>query len=281
MEQPVNHNRQKKIAAINDMTGFGRCSLAVEIPIISKMKIQCCWVPTAILSNQTGFPSFFIDDYTQHFEQYSAEWSKLGLKFNGILSGFLGSEEQVQLVIDFINNGFTLPDTVVVVDPVMGDYGHKYPSYTDGMCQRMKSLAACANIITPNLTEACILTDTPYHDGHWKNADLEELLKKLSDMGPEKIVITGIPQGGFLANLSYTRGREMKLTRQHKVGEQRNGTGDVFAAIIAADAVNGIDFDTSVRKASRFVKKCIMKSIELQIPTTDGVAFEEVLDSLH
>lgn len=280
MAQPINHNRQKKIAAINDFTGFGRCSLAVEIPIISKMRIQCCWVPTAILSNQTGFPSFFIDDYTQHFNEYTDEWQKLDLKFNAILTGFLGSEEQVHLVKEFIPK-FSKAGTVVVVDPVMGDYGHKYPSYTEAMCQSMKQLVMDADIITPNLTEACILTDTPYHDGHWTNAELEELLRKLSDLGPEKIVITGVTQGKFLANLSYTSGGDVKLTRQHKIGDQRNGTGDVFAAIIAADAVNGVPFDESVRKASRFVKRCILKSNELQIPLTDGVAFEEVLDSLH
>ncbi len=279
-KKAVDHNRQKKIAVINDMTGFGRCSLAVAIPIISKLKVECCWVPTAVLSNHTGFPSYFMDDYTKHFAEYTDEWKKLGLKFNGISTGFLGSKEQVRLVTGFLHD-FAEPDTIVEVDPVMGDYGKKYSSYTDEMCREMKKLVTCADIITPNLTEACILTDTPYHDGHWKNKELQELLKKLSDLGPRKIVITGITQGEFLANLSYVRGQEVKLTRQYKVGDQRNGTGDVFSAVIAADAVNGVPFDKSVRKASRFVKKCILKSIELGIPTTDGVAFEEVLDSLH
>lgn len=280
MEMKADHNRQKKIAVINDMTGFGRCSLAVAIPIISKLKVQCCWVPTAVLSNHTGFPSYFMDDYTKHFAAYTAEWKKLGLKFSGISTGFLGSKEQVHLVMDFIRD-FREADTIVEVDPVMGDYGRKYSSYTDEMCLEMRNLVKCADIITPNLTEACILTDTPYHDGHWKNKELKRLLQKLSELGPKKIVITGITQGEFLANLSYVRGQEVKLTRQYRVGDQRNGTGDVFSAVIAADAVNGVPFDKSVRKASRFVKKCILKSIELGIPTTDGVAFEEVLDSLH
>jgi pyridoxine kinase len=275
-----NHNRQKKIAVINDMTGFGRCSLAVAIPIISKLKIQCCWVPTAVLSNHTGFPSYFLDDYTGHFRDYTKEWEKLGLTFNGISTGFLGSKEQVQLVSEFLDT-FAGKNTVVEVDPVMGDYGRKYSSYTDEMCREMKTLVRRADIITPNLTEACILTDTPYHDGRWKMAELKELLKELADLGPEKIVITGIPQGEFLANLSYYGDGRVRLTRQYRVGEQRNGTGDVFSAIVAADAVNGVPFDKSVRKASRFVKQCIMKSVELGIPTTDGVAFEEVLDSLH
>ncbi len=278
--QKVNHNRQKKVAAINDITGFGRCSLAVSIPIISKMKVQCCWVPTAVLSNHTGFSSYFLDDYTRHFEAYTAEWKKLGLSFQGILTGFLGSREQVEMVLQFLDR-FADSDTIITVDPVMGDYGKKYSSYTDEMCMEMKKLVRRADIITPNVTEACILTDTPYHDGHWKLQELRELIKKLADMGPDKIVITGIPQGEFLANLSYQEGGKIKLTRQYKVGEQRNGTGDVFSSIIMADAVNGEDFDASVKKASRFVKRCIMKSIELEIPTTDGVAFEEVLDYLH
>jgi pyridoxine kinase len=280
MMNNTDHNRQKKIAVINDMTGFGRCSLAVAIPIISKLKVQCCWVPTAVLSNHTGFPSYFMDDYTKHFSAYTDEWKKLGLRFNGISTGFLGSKEQVHLVMDFIRD-FAEKDTIVEVDPVMGDYGRKYSSYTDDMCREMRELVQCADIITPNLTEACILTDTPYHDGHWKNKELKKLLEKLSELGPQKIVITGITQGEFLANLSYVKGEEVKLTRQYKVGDQRNGTGDIFSAVIAADAVNGVAFDKSVKKASRFVKKCILKSIELGIPTTDGVAFEEVLDSLH
>lgn len=274
------HNRQKKIAVINDMTGFGKCSLAVSIPIISKLKVQCCWVPTAILSNHTAYPSCFLDDYTKHFSAYTDEWKKLGLKFEGILTGFLGSAEQVHLVKNFIRD-FSCERTVVIVDPVMGDYGKRYVSYTDEMCEEMKNLVRCADIITPNLTEACILTDTPWHEGHWKNAQLLRLIEKLSGMGPEKIVITGIAQGEFLANLSFVKGEGVKMTRQHKVGEQRYGTGDVFSSIIAADAVNGVPFGKSVRKASEFIKKCVIKSAELGMPPEDGVDFEDCLDALH
>lgn len=274
------HNRQKKIAVINDMTGFGKCSLAVSIPIISKLKVQCCWVPTAILSNHTAYPSCFLDDYTKHFSAYTSEWKKLGLKFEGILTGFLGSAEQVHLVTGFIRD-FSRVDTVVVVDPVMGDYGQRYSSYTDEMCEEMKNLVRCADIITPNLTEACILTDTPWHEGHWKNAQLLELIRKLSGMGPEKIVITGIAQGEFLANLSFVKGEGVKITRQHKAGEQRYGTGDVFSSIIAADAVNKVPFERSVRRASGFIKKCVIKSAELGMPPEDGVDFEDCLDALR
>lgn len=261
------------------MSGFGRCSLAVAIPIISVMKIQCCPVPTSIFSNHTGFESFFFEDYTDRMQPYIDEWKKLGLSFSGISTGFLGSKEQIQIVLRFLKD-FGTEDNVVVIDPVMGDYGKTYPTYTPEMCTEMKKLVTHADIITPNLTEACILTDTPYHEDKWKQAEIITLAQKLAEKGPGKIVITGIPQGEFIANLCYEKDREPKFLRTHKVGTSRSGTGDVFAAIIAADAVNGVDFQESVRKASRFVKKCIMKSIEMDLPLTDGVCFEELLATL-
>ena len=155
------HNHQKKIALINDITGFGRCSVAVELPVISMMKVQCCVIPTAILSNHTGFNSFYFDDYTPKMESYIEQWKNLNLAFNGICSGFLGSQSQISIVSDFIRD-FSDKDTVVIVDPVMGDNGRKYSTYTDEMCDMMKQLAGQAHILTPNLTEACILTDTEY-----------------------------------------------------------------------------------------------------------------------
>ncbi len=279
LNECTNHNRQKKIAVINDVTGFGRCSVAVELPIISKLRIQCCPVPTAILSNQTGFSSFFIDDYTKHFTKYTDEWKKLNLIFDGICSGFIGSTKQIRLISSFIDE-FKTSSTIVVVDPVMGDHGKLYSSYTKAESMAMRDLAKKADIITPNLTEACLLTDTPFHNGHWTQNELKALMFSLEDLGPKKIVITGIPQDSFVANLCCSDG-VLRFTRQAFIGSERNGTGDVFTAIIAADAVNNVPFIASVRRASHFVKKCIIKSDELGIPNTDGVAFEEVLDSLH
>ncbi len=276
----ADHNRQKKIAAVNDMTGFGRCSLAASIPVISRLGVQCCAVPTAILSNHTGFPSYFIDDYTKHFKAYTDEWKKLDLQFQGILTGFLGSAEQFAMVEKFLTD-FAGENTIVCVDPVMGDYGKIYSSYTDEMCLAMRRLVSRAGIITPNLTEACLLTDMPYHAGVWTRRELFEILSRLHDLGPSKIVVTGIPQGEFIANLSSVGDGKPSLTRQHRAGEQRNGTGDVFSSIIIADAVNGVAFDRSVRRASSFVKKCILRSMDLGIPTTDGVCFEEVLGDLR
>ena len=270
---------QKKLAVINDISGFGRCSVAVALPIISYMGVQCCPVPTSIFSNHTGFPHYFFDDYTDRMQEYIDHWKKLGLSFEGIATGFLGSDKQIQIVKDFIRD-FKRENTKIVIDPVMGDYGKLYSTYTEELCQEMKKLVCLADIITPNLTECCKLTDTPYKGEGWRKKELQRMAEMLAAEGPQKIVITGIKQGEFIANYIYEKGKEPKWIRTHKVGTERSGTGDVFASIIAADSVNGVPFDRSVKKASGFVKKCILKSIELEIPKTDGVCFEEILYQL-
>lgn len=278
----MSHNTQKKMAVINDMSGFGRCSITVSLPVISKMKIQCCPVPTAILSNHTAYEHYFFDDYTEKLPEYIDNWEKLGLTFTGIYSGFLGSKQQIDMVIDFIKR-FRIEETKVIIDPVMGDDGKPYATYTQEMCEEMKKLVGYADILTPNLTEACILTDTPYKE-KWRKKEIIEIAEKLVQRGPGKVVITGILQGGFVANFVYDtdapEDARWHFLRTVKVGTQRCGTGDLFASIIAADAVNGVDFAVSVKKASGFVKKCIQKSIDLEIPVEDGVAFEELLDIL-
>lgn len=275
----MERSRQKKIAAINDLTGFGRCALAVSIPVISHLKVQCCPVPTSILSNHVGYQEYFFDDYTEKLPAYFAMWEKLGLKFDGIMSGFLGSGEQIALVERFVAR-FSKKGTLVIVDPVMGDHGKIAETYTEEMCRRMRRLVSLADIITPNLTEACKLTDTPYRDKGWKKTELFAMAEKLRGMGPEKIVITGIPQGKFIANYMYQEKEEPVLFRTYREGTERCGTGDLFAAIIAADAVNGVPFVDSVKKASLFVKKCIIRSMEMGVEQKNGVCFEEILHLL-
>lgn len=273
------HNNQKKIAVINDLSGFGRCSLAVSMPIISYLGVQCCPVPTSVFSNHTGFEDYFFDDYTDRLNEYISKWHKLGLKFEGITSGFLGSKKQIETVISFIEE-FRSGRTKVIIDPVMGDHGRVYATYTEEMCREMERLTEYADIITPNLTECCKLTHTPYKESGWKKKELYAMAEILFEKGPDKVVITGIPQGEFIANYVMEKGKQSKILRTHKAGTERSGTGDVFASIIAADAVNGVDFEQSVKKASSFVKKCILKSMELDIPQTDGVCFEEILYKL-
>lgn len=207
------------------------------------------------------------------------QWKKLDLKFEGITSGFLGSVRQIEIVKEFIEK-FRTGRTRVIIDPVIGDNGKPYPIYTEQMCQAMKELVAYADILTPNLTECCILTDTPYKETGWRKEELFTMVRKLAQVGAQKIVVSGIRMGQYIGNVVYEQGKEPKLIRCKRVGHERSGTGDIFAAIIAADCVNGVEFEISVRKAAGFIKKCIAVTEQYDIPKTDGVCFEEVLDQL-
>ena len=275
----MSRNSQKKIAVINDFCGFGRCSIAVSLPIISAMKLQCCPLPTAIFSNHTGYDSFFYTDYTAHMDAYMEQWAKLDLHFDGILTGFLGSPEQITIVQRFLER-FKTPDTCVVIDPVMGDDGKLYPTYSPVLAAQMRSLVAYADILTPNLTEACILTDTAY-DPSMDTTQIVALCQKLCAMGPQKIVISGLSRGEYLENYIYEAGQPLAVVQEHKVGACRAGTGDVFSSIVTADTVKGKPLMESVRHASSFIAKALRRTMELEIPQPDGICFEEFLSEIE
>lgn len=274
----MSHNRQKKIAIINDFTGFGRCSITVSLPIISALKIQCCPLPTSIFSNHTGYNSFYYTDFTGHMDAYVEEWAKLNLKFNGILSGFLGSPEQISMVKNFFER-FKASDTIIVIDPVMGDDGALYPTYSTKLAEQMTELISYADILTPNLTEACILTKTQYHPDMSKQ-ELTQICETLNRMGPQKIVISGLERGDNLENFVFETGKEPIRILERKVGPCRAGTGDVFSSIIAADAVNGVSFTDSVHHASSFIAKALRRTTELNLPEQDGICFEDFLKEI-
>ena len=287
----MSHNKQKKIAVINDISGFGRCSAAVSLPVISHMRVQACLLPTSIFSNHTGFPSYyyndftdkmprFMEEYTDRMRVYIENWQKLGLRFEGIMTGFLGSAEQIEIVREFIRQ-FRDERTQVIIDPVMGENGKPYPTYTEEMCDKMKHLVEYADILTPNVTEACMLTRMPFKDKNWQRKELLEMMARLRELGAKKIVVSGLDSGQFISNAVSEVPGECKLIRQKRVGKVRSGTGDIFSSIIAADCVNGVDFETSVRKAAAFVQECIRVTERFDIPETDGVCFEEVLHKLR
>ena len=186
----MSHNKQKKIAIINDISGFGRCSVAVSLPVISHMKVQGCVLPTAVFSNHTGFPSYYYEDYTAHMPRFMEEWKKLGLRFEGIASGFLGSAAQIHIVSEFIRQ-FRDARTKVILDPVMGENGKAYPTYTEEMCDKMKELVQYADILTPNVTEACMLADMPYKASGWSKGELHGIMERLRELGAGKIVVSG------------------------------------------------------------------------------------------
>jgi pyridoxine kinase len=273
-------NKQKKIAVVNDITGFGRCSVAVALPIISAMRIQCCPLPTAILSAHTGFSSFFFDDYTPHMRDYINNWEELNLQFDGICTGFLGSKEQIDIVVEFLEN-FKTKNTIVMIDPVMGDHGKLYSTYTQEMCNEMKKLIKHADVMTPNLTEACILLDIPYPEKALKLEELENIAKELCTKGPDKIVITGLQQNGNIQNFIYETGKSYTVIETKKIGEDRSGTGDVFTSIVAANIVKGVDIVTAVKKATDFISKSIDYTAKIGTSVYEGICFEEYLTELQ
>ncbi len=271
---------QKKIALINDVTGFGRCSIAVMAPIVSAMKIQAVTVPTAILSAHTQFPEYYFDDYTSKMREYIQTYEDIGLEFDAISTGFLGSEEQVDIVIDFINK-FKTDRNFVIVDPVMGDYGKLYKTYTPAMCAKMKKLVEHAEIITPNLTELCNLLDVEYPEGPVTIEELKTMCIELAQRGPKHIVVTGIPfNKSQIANFIYNKDEDFQIVMVDKIGGDRSGTGDVIASVIAGMYMNGHSFYESVKKAADFATKCIKYCEKNNVPNHWGLCFEMYLGEL-
>lgn len=272
--------RQKRIALVNDITGFGRCSVAVQLPLISALKVQACPLPTAILSVHTGFPEHYIDDYTYRMKPYIDNWEANGLEFDGICTGFLGSVEQINIVEDFIVR-FKGKDTKVIVDPVMGDDGRLYSSYTPEICREMRRLLTHADIITPNLTEACQLLDLDYPpEGRVSPGYLQRMAEALSALGPSQVVITGLhSDDNQVVNFVYENGFS-SMVSEPKIGGDRSGTGDAFAAIVSAALVRGMDLQSAVQKAAAFITKSLEYTNALELPWNYGLAFEEHLTEL-
>lgn len=267
-----------KIAMINDLTGFGRCSTTVALPVMSACKVQVCPVPTSIFSNHPGFQTFTYTDYTDEMENYLTGWEKLSLSFDGIYCGYLGSIRQMDIVTDFIQNTSAKQ---VLIDPVMGDHGKAYRTITPEFCDSMKHFIHSASIITPNLTEACLLTNTPYPSKCLVEGELCAIIERLHELGPNKIVITGILNEAktTLTNFVFDGLSHYSVT-QNIEGESRPGTGDIFASILAADSVNGISLVDSVKRAAAFVSICTKNSSLAGVPLQEGVIFENYLDLL-
>lgn len=280
---------------INDLSGLGKCSLTAAISVISAMGVQAVPLPTAVLSNQTGYDSYFCDDYTEKMDRIMAEWEKRGFQPDGIYTGFLAGEAQAEKILSFLNR-FSGKDTLVLVDPIMGDQGKAYGIFTDELCSRMRSLAKRAQVITPNLTEALLLLygrsemEVRYEalygsslDGIRK--DVEALGQKLcQEFELEAAVITGIDQQEkgkppSMGNLVSREGRAFWAFAEKKGGSY-SGTGDLFASILSAGMVKGVPMEHCVEKAAEFLSKAIGDAVAEGTDRNDGVCFETYLHEL-
>ncbi len=270
-------NRAPRVATINDISGFGRCSLTTAIPVLSVLGVQCCPVPTAVLSCHTGFESFFFKDLTDIIPQYLSGWREMELEFDSVYSGFLGSLEQISLTEDFILSQKNSP--LIVIDTVMGDGGKIYATYTDKMCLEMKKLVSLADVITPNVTEACFLTGEEYCGEDVSIEKASVIAEKLCALGAKSSVITGIEKGSRLVNLVYKNGK-IELVETDKAPKTFSGTGDLFASCLTGLLVKGKPLDCAVYETSQFILDCIQSTISAKTPVMDGVKFEPLLYKL-
>ncbi|MFQ6791617.1 MAG: pyridoxamine kinase [Thomasclavelia sp.] len=269
----------KRIGLINDVTGFSRCSVAVQLPLISVLGIECVFVPTAILSVNTYHPEYYFDDYTDRMSDYISTYKKMNVSFDGIVTGFLGSDKQIDIVIDFIES-FKQDKTFVLIDPVMGDHGKLYPTYTPKMQSKMRELIPYATIMTPNLTELCALLEVEYFGDKIDFDKIEQMCKELVKQGPEKVVVTGINVNDEIVNFAYDKDLGSKLIKVKRIGEDRSGTGDLISGIIAGSYANGLDFFACVQKAADFACKCIEYSQKIGAHNHLGLCFEPFLKEL-
>ncbi|MBE6687651.1 MAG: pyridoxamine kinase [Ruminococcaceae bacterium] len=263
-----------KVAAIHDISGFGRCALTVVIPTLSAMGVQVCPVPTAVLSTHTGgYEGYTFLDLTDEISPYASHWKKINLSFDAIYSGFLANATQIKQVSDFIDTFGK--NSLVVVDPVMGDDGKIYKTYCSELCDGMKSLVKKANLITPNITEAAYLTQTPYKPDFSKS-EAYEMLDKLSNFGCEKIVITGIHNENSIMTVYSDNGQKGVFSCK-MVNKNYPGTGDIFTSCLTGKMLDGENFAQAVKFSSEFVSMLIEKSSHYDYPEREGVLLEKYL----
>ncbi len=280
-------NGLKRIAVINDLSGFGRCSLTAAIPVISAMGMECCPLPTAVLSNQTGYGCYFCEDFTEKMKNFTENWKNIYPRFDGIFSGFVVNEEQIDFIGDFIDN-FSNENTVTLVDPVMGDNGKLYSSYNEKMCEKLKFLVKKASVITPNLTELCILADEDYEEiCKLSTAEVFEKIQSISrNLTGEKlktVITTGIPvtqnSEDYIATaVLWENGFNTVTTK--KIGGSFSGTGDLFASVTISSLLLGLNPLSAVIKATDFISKGIAETVTHSHDRNDGIDFQKFLKTL-
>ena len=276
----------KKVAAIHDLSGYGRASLTTIIPILSNMKVQVCPVPTAILSTHTGgFEGYSFIDLTDYMQEHINHWKKLELEFDCIYSGFLGSPKQIEIVADFIDF-FGKKAKFTVVDPVMGDNGKLYSTMGNEMVVGMRKLIKNADIITPNFTEVIYLLGKEYKENITLD-EVKEYLKELANIGPKIVIATSVPDEE--SNKLDRRTSVVAYDRENDVFWRVScryipasypGTGDAYTSVVIGSLLQGDSLPIAIERGVQFITQCIMASYGFKYPKKEGVLLEKMLDVL-
>ena len=274
--------RLKRVAAIHDISGFGKCSLTVALPIISAAGIEVSVLPTAVLSTHTGgFTGFTYRDLTEDMQPITDHWKSLNISFDAIYTGFLGSFEQLDLVMKFFET-FKTKDNLILIDPVMADNGELYKIFSLEFASGMRKLCEKADIIIPNLTEAALLIGEQYNPGPYSQSYIEDILKKLSDLGPQKVVLTGVffnDEELGAATYDAVSG-EVSYAFEKRIPGYYHGTGDVFGSALLAAIENDFSLNESAAVAVRFTASAIRKSAQAGTDIRFGVNFEQTIPEL-
>lgn len=271
--------RQKRVAAIHDISCFGRCSLTVALPIISAAGIECSVVPTALLSTHTGgITGYTFLDLTDEILPIASHWQSLGIEFDGIYSGFLGSFEQVDIVSEVFDK-FNRDDNLIIVDPVMADNGVLYKIFPQNFPDGMRKLCQKADVIIPNTTEATLLLGEPYRDGPYEKEYIEGLLHRLSQLGPKQVVLTGVYfDDESLGAASYdARTGEVNYALAGRIEGYFHGTGDVFGSALVGGLLGGKSLADASAIAVDFTVKSIARTKAAGTDIRFGVNFEQGL----
>ncbi len=275
-------DRQKRVAAIHDISGFGKCSLTVALPILSAAGVETSVMPTAVLSTHTGgFSGFTYRDLTEDMLPFTAHWKSLNIHFDAIYTGFLGSFEQLEIVSKIFDD-LKQQDTLILVDPVMADNGNLYSIFPSDFPVGMRKLCTKADILVPNITEACLLTGEQYEEGPYTREFIENLLHKLSEIGPEKIVLTGVFfEEEKLGAAVYDKTNEsISYVFSDKIPGYYHGTGDVFGSALLSGLMNGFDLNKSTEIAVHFTISSIQKTAKAKTDIRFGVNFEQTIPEL-
>lgn len=272
----------QKLVLIHAFSGFGHSTMSVILPVVSAMGIQGCPLPTAVFSNHTGFQDWHKVDLTEEMMPHIEAWNRLNLTFDGIYSGYLGSGAQAEAVLNLVQSH---PESIFFLDPVLGDHGRLYSAITAEHVAAMKELTHYAGYLLPNITEACVLTDTPFRDD-FSDDDIADIAGKLHAMGPKHIVITGIRRDdmfvNYLSEASDTDALAYQLDSAALpvAGTSRPGTGDIFGSVLISCILKGQPLKQSVCKAAQFVADCIKASDDRNLPPVEGTCFELLLSGL-
>ncbi len=281
----------KKIAVINDLSGFGRCSLTAAVSVLTAMGSEPCPLPTAILTAQTGYPSYYCEDLTDKMEIFRREWQKMDEKFDGIYTGFVDSEAQIREIFRFLDTFYEPEHNFLLVDPVLGDDGETYDFYTPALGDLMRDLSLRADIITPNVTELCLLTGTAYQTISGLQ-DRDALLGRIEDLGralvlagPKDVVVTGISYTDArgrdeMGNLHITK-NSAALSAFPYVAGSYSGTGDLFSSVLTGGTARGDSLADSIALAGSFLEQAMVDSVNEDVPPVEGVNYEKFLGLLQ